>query len=493
MSGDSSMGLSVGELRKQIRRYSRDELLRRIAGKNAQAVRSGRAQSDAEEDKLSVISESYSLMLAGIVATVGKNQRSARVTDQVVGGLINDLYNMRDPSLDGPVSDEALQRMVSRTTYLQMPFQNEPWPPLMRTLCLYGDDPRFGPPAIDAATWKEIVGATVPQFLRVGFLMYAAAIYNDGAIHRDVFDPPRFDQIVHPMTIAQALETADRWLARPIVELAEAGRAKSFGDDGHWGFNPFFEYPIAILEDGTYVMPSPLGVLQRLSPDGVYFIIMNAINDGLISLTDRGFSDALGKRFECYVGVQIKQLKHATVHGEIAYDSGQKLSVDYIVETPEVIVLVEAKSPQPDARVRSGENLDSGKMGKLLAKACDQIDESAEQIAQGNPAFPSQDGRPLRGLIVTREHYYNLPMSFIGNTMPTASVPTSVWSSQLFEHAIPSLTDDPDCGQRLLEALAPDTQRLYTTTDPLPLGHNPLLHDLWKQWAITWPQTPDVA
>ena len=488
MLGSVGRGLSAGELRRLIRRHSRDELLRSIGRLNARATRPQRAQSDSEMSKLTEISESYSLMLAGICATVGKNHRRARVTEQIVEGLINDLFNMRDPSLDYPDSDEALQQMLSRMTYLQMPFQNEPWPPLMRTLCLYGDDPRFGPPAIDQAEWQEIVGASVQQFLQVGFLMYAAAIYNDGAIHRDVFDPPRFDQIVHPMTIAQALAIADRWLARPIEELAQAGSANASGDDGHWGYNPFFENPIALLEDGTYVMPSPRGILQRLSPQGVFFIIVDAINSGLINSTVRDFSDALGKRFERYIGVQLKKLKHITVHDEIAYDKGQKLSVDYIAETPEAIVLIEAKSSAPDAQARSGVNLDAGKMGQVLATACNQIERTAEQIEQGKPEFPSQNGRPLRGLIVTREQFYNLPSAFIGNTMPTASVPTSVWSSQLFEHALPELTGDPECGKRLVEALAPDTQRLYTRADPLPLRRNPLLKDLWEQWRIVWPQ-----
>ncbi|MCY4518758.1 MAG: hypothetical protein OXB99_16125 [Acidimicrobiaceae bacterium] len=432
-------------------------------------------------------------MLAGICVTVGKSQRKARVTDRIVEELINDLFNMRDPSLDEPDSDEALQRMLSRMTYLQMPFQNEPWPPLMRTLCLYGDDPRFGPLAVDQADWQKVVGASVQQFLQVGFLMYAAAIFNDGAIHRDVFDPPRFDQIVHPMSISQALAVADRWLARSVNQLAAAGRAKASENDGHWDYNPFFEHPIALLDDGTYVMPSPMGILQRLSPQGVFFIIVEAINSGLISGTVRDFSDALGKRFERYIGVQLKQLNHATVHDEIAYDKGQKLSVDYIIETPEAIVLVEAKSRPPDEKVRSGVDLDAGKMGEVLSKACEQIDRSAQEIEQGNPKFPDQNGRPLRGLIITREQFYNLPMAFIGNTMPTASIPTSVWSSQLFEHAIPALIDDPDCGQRLLEALASDTDRLYTTTDPLPLRHDPLLKDLWEQWRIGWPQAPRAA
>ncbi len=343
MTDDSKRGLSAGEMRRRVRRYPRDALLRAIGRMNASETRSRRARPSPDESKLAPISESYSLMLAGICVTIGKSHRRARVTDRAVGELVNELFNVRDPSLDRPDSDDALQRMLSRTTYLQMPFQNEPWPPLMRTLCLYGDDPRFDPSAIEKHQWHGIVGASVEQFLQIGFLMYVAAIQNDGAINRAVFDPARFDQIVHPLTIAEALAVADQWLTRPVEELAAAGRENAADDDDHWGYNPFFEHPIALLEDDTCVMPSPLGVLQRLSPQGVFFIIRDAIDRGLISTTIRDFSDALGKRFERYIGAQLKQLKHVTVHSEIAYDKGQKLSVDYIVETPEALVLVEAK------------------------------------------------------------------------------------------------------------------------------------------------------
>ena len=84
-------------------------------------------------------------------------------------------------------------------------------------------------------------------------------------------------------------------------------------------------------------------------------------------------------------------------------------------------------------------------------------------------------------------------MLLIGGMMPTASVPTTVWSSQALEHATAPLIEDQDCGKRLLEALAPDTDRLYTTTDPLTLGHNPLLKGLWDQWELDWPKQDSVA
>lgn len=479
--------LTASEWRQRTRQFPRDKLL---LGVGQMASRLAQSRHSAEHDhQLPAVWESCLLLLAGVCVTRCNNHRSGIVTPAAIDRLVRGLLTVSDPGLDGPDPDSALQRSLSRSFYLQMPFQNELWPPLMRTLCLFGDDSRFGTPAVEPSAWHDIVGVSVGQFLRIGFLMHVAARRNAGTIDRSVFDAARFDPIMAPLTIAEALEVADEWLTKPVGDLAARGRTRVADEDDLWGYNPFFEHPIALLDSGTYVMPSPLGVLQRLSPQGVFFIIMDAINGGRLGVSARDFSDALGVRFERYIGEQLKLLKHIELHGEIEYDKGQKKSVDYIIETSDVLALVEVKSTPPDAAARAGVDLDHGKMQQLFRKACDQIDRTVEQITQGNPEFPAHDGREIRGLIVTREQYYNLPVLLIGNMMPTASVPTTVWSSQALEHTIPSLIDDPSCGARLLEALAHDIDRLYTTTDPLPLGHNPLLKELWDLWNLTWPQS----
>ena len=485
--------LSPREVRQRVRRYPRDKLLRGIGRLTASAARSRHDGSAPDNGWIAAIQEGYLLLLAGVCVTRCNNDRSPPVTENAIGELVNDLYALRDPGIDGPEQGAALQRELSRMMYVQMPFQNEPWPPLMRTLCLYGDDPRFGEPALGDTRWQDIVGVPMDQFLRIGFLMYVAAIQNDGAIDRAVFDPERFDPIVAPLNIAEALAVADEWLTKPVAELAAAGRAHSPNEDDFWGYNPFFEYPIALLRDGNYVMPSPLAVLQRLSPQGAFFIVRDAIENGQIDGTVRSFSDALGTRFERYIGEQLRQMQHITLHPEITYNRGQNRSVDYIIETPQVLVLVEAKSTAPDAATRGGIDLDTGTMGQTLDRACKQITRSAQEIQQGNPLFPQQDGRPMRGLVVTREPFYNLPFAFIGNTMPSASVPTSVWSSQILEHAIASLTDEVDCGTQLLGVLADNTDTLDTSIGSLPPLPNPLLGDLWEQWHLTWPQPDEAA
>ena len=237
---------------------------------------------------------------------------------------------------------------MSRFAYLQAPFQQSLWEPVVRTLCLFGDDPRFGPPVLDERRWEEILGVTLPRFLMNGFAMYTAAINLPGGIPRLALQTA-----LKGLGADRAMQVVESWFARPVDDLVRLGRQHTPSPDELWRYNPFFEWPIAILKDTTYVTTSPLGVLQRLSPQGLYFVGLRAIDPDTNKREFRAFTKALGNRFERYVGEQLRLIQHAKLHSEITYDSSKK-SVDFIIETPEVLVLVEVKSVAPSIDTRSG-------------------------------------------------------------------------------------------------------------------------------------------
>ena len=251
-----------------------------------------------------------------------------------------------------------------------------------------------------------------------------------------------------------------------------------------WRVNPFFDRPIAVLEDGTYVTPSPRALLQRLGPQGLYFTVLEALKSKTNRKEADRFASALGLRYEKYIGQQLHLLKHATIHHEITYDSSQK-SVDYIIETDEVIVLVEVKSAAPDVKTRSGSFPKGGDVDRKLNRACDQISRTAKLMGQGHPKLPALNGRPLRGIVVTREDYFNLQMPPMANVVKPASVPTTVVSSLQLEYVLSALSDDPACGSLLLGAMAADTNRVKTHLNPLATGTNPLLKEVGDLWAAT--------
>ena len=236
-----------------------------------------------------------------------------------------------------------------------------------------------------------------------------------------------------------------------------------------------------MLRDTTYITPSPLAVLQRVSPQGLCFVGLKALGPNINKKAFRAFANALAHRFERYVGEQLRFIRHAELHSEIVYDDDQK-SVDYIIETPEVLVLVEVESVAPNIQARAGMFPEGDEIRKKIKRACHQIATSAALIEQGHPAFPVLNGRKIRGLVVTREHYFNLQMPFMRGIVKPESVPTTVVSSQQLEDVIPTLSDDVNCGASLLGALASDPETVKTSLDPLPLGRNQLLSEIGDWW-----------
>ena len=166
---------------------------------------------------------------------------------------------------------------------------------------------------------------------------------------------------------------------------------------------------------------------------------------------------------------------------KVTHAPGQN-SVDYIVETPEVLVLTEVKSVSPSPETRYGVFHDGGDIDQKLNKACRQISRTAELIRGGHPDLPPSNGRPLRGLVVTREEYFNLPITAITNVIKPASIPTTVISSQKLEHVLAGLSKESSCGSLLLQTLAPDTDTIKTDLAPLPTDTNPLLSEIRDQW-----------
>ena len=249
-----------------------------------------------------------------------------------------------------------------------------------------------------------------------------------------------------------------------------------------WTFNPLYERPIIFMNDDTYVVPSPRTVLHRIAPQGLYFLVLDAMDGDQNPNEFRGFTAKLGLRFQAYVGEQLRLLKHATVHPEITYDSSQQ-SVDYIIETPDVLVLVEVKSVAPDIWTRSGVFPDGGDVDRKINRACQQITRTAELILRNHPDLPKLEGRPMRGLVVTREDYFNLSLFPVTEVATPASIPTTVVSSQQLEFVVSGLSDDVVCGSSLLGALASDTNRIKTDLEPLPGGINPLAEKVVKRWA----------
>lgn len=466
-------------LRQRVRGFPRDQLLRAIAYQSAQDVSATRNLALGHpQERLAQIRQGMLFAVAGICVTSGNNHRGGQVRLSDVQDLLDGFHNVWEPALDSEPSGAVLRTVVSRTAYVQFPFQLFPMDSLARSLCLYGADQRFGDAMFGEDEMRDMLGTTLARFLYLGFAMYAAAVSRDGRVSRIELLEDSCAPIFAPDSAQSGLDVIERWLAAPADEIARIGRQMAPEPADLWGFNPLFERPIVTIGD-EYVVPCPAAILQRLSPQGLFFVVRDALEtDTNPQRAFRDFTDRLGRRFERYIGAQLGLLEHAAVTPEITYDKGQ-LSVDYIVETPEVVLLVEAKAIAPTLDTRAGKFSEGSDIATKLQKACDQISTTAELLEQGHEGLPSLNGRPMRGLVITRDPYYWLGTPFFDDLVQPRSIPTTFVSSHELERVLGPLMHDTECGKRLLDALPNDLRDVGSRLTELAQAGNPLLFEVW--------------
>lgn len=123
------------------------------------------------------------------------------------------------------------------------------------------------------------------------------------------------------------------------------------------------------------------------------------------------------------------------MHPEVLYDSGQNRSVDWIVVSPAVVLLVEVKSTRPTEPIRLGSTRALGDLARKLGKAYTQIEKTNSLIDSGHGAFSwVPKDLPRIGIVVTVESFpfANSP-PIRDQIAPTRSIPTIVCSSEEIE------------------------------------------------------------
>jgi hypothetical protein len=92
----------------------------------------------------------------------------------------------------------------------------------------------------------------------------------------------------------------------------------------------------------------------------------------------------------------------------------------------------------------------------------------------------------LRGLIVTLEPFHLVQRFLYQNILGETPVPITIaWAHDL-EGVAAMLADQPDVGQRLMEALTPDADSppsLRDAVKDLPPVPNPILSDAWDRFT----------
>lgn len=467
---------------QRVRRYRRTDVVREVAALNAHlsCVKFDMAPAIGLPNFVTPFA------LGGVARTaltVGNDHRSQHLRRQDVVKLCGYYANLEEPEFERYPHPGRLRSVFNHFAYEQFGYQTSAMESIGRTLVLLSDHSAGCSGAPSGDDWRAALGVTLEEFMWLGFAMHAAALTNEGSIDQSLLELDDVSVAFAPLKTDHTLDTIDRWFAASLDELRVAGRRTEVSGAERWSLSPLVGKPVVALPGGSYVVPWPRLVLDRITPTGLYYIGLDAFGPT--------FTDALGTMFENYVGSQLALLQYASVKPEIVYGKSSSRSVDYFIVTQDVVVLVEVKAARPVWATRLGDPLGDEDTTKKVGHAFTQIERTAEHIRSCHPDFSAIPGdRPLCGLVVTLEPFHFVNLGLYSDVLVQPSIPITVASSHELEGTVAALLSATDTGTRLHAALTPEgpgkTTDLRKAAEGLANNPNPPLEEAWQRFTEPW-------
>jgi len=453
--------ISYREFAQLVRRFPRTAVLSACAAISADQI----AFPD-DEKKLFQFPPFAVAGIARAAALYGNDHRSNPGIDAItVQRLCRALVNVHDHFIDDAQLEEFYCRMANEQAVLQGALFND----VARTQALLVDAAAdYQSALITDAFWQSALGCTTQELFAVALMLHTCAISNGGRFDPKWLDRPFFEPIYRTIPKSTLIGVYDKqFCATPIQlrDLASIDQPK--GNLERYAFNPLRARPIVHCGTGPHVAPVAQFLMLRAGPGVLYY---DAIKKG-----GREFAAELGHVFQHYVGKQLR-LTPGRVHDEVVFagKSGQERSIDFIVELPEAVVLVECKAIPMGADARRGQPQMHEDIAKTAGKAASQIDATAARIIGNhlNFRFVPRD-RPIVGLIVTLDPYYA-----IGIRKP--QVDTWLASIRDLEQLV--TVTAPSIGSLLLRRTpGTDVPSVSTLLKEVNLGRNTLLDEAWSK------------
>jgi hypothetical protein len=469
-------GTSDFEYRQRVRRYRPSSLLPLIAA--------AAARYHEQEQWLNSPFRKYTPWALADAARVclayGTEFNRVEASEQDLLQVLNAYSRFQDPVVRDHDTRACLLRMAGQ----QMTWQASEPQALARTGAVFTQTPLLKPAKYLRPGWDaEVFGCTLEEYVGTAQLVWVSAIKCAGRFDLALFDTPdgklierhlSRDTVTHVLDAHFAISTAQFRAANHIAE-GQAGRDDSLR---RYTYNPLRGRPLITGFGADYLCPMPQLAWAKATPWGVYFTLLDYFGPD--------FASDLGNLFEQYVGRQLRLLPGAQVLPEITYGpkSARSKTVDWIVVLPEVVLLVEVKSAIPTEPVRLGTPDAADAVVGKLGKAVNQIDATAQLIADRDPALAAVPAdRPVLGLAVTLEPFH-IANAF--SLLPAGRTPVTVADAAEIEVLV-TITDTLP-GQLLLERAADDV-RFTWSLDTALYGHehslNPILDEAWNcyVWA----------
>lgn len=386
---------------------------------------------------------------------------------------------------------DALWSFLLRITDEQRPFREHLPDSLSRTAAILTLTTPTKPPLRLVAGWdQDLLGCPLTDYVGIARLLEASAKYDSGRFRPDRIDTPGNREITDIIPAATITAVAEQHFVTDIHRFRQANaqtRVTTNPDLRRFEYNPLKGTPLISGFGDNWLAPCSHLIAPKASPAGLYYTGVAHYGDA--------FAQDLGDLFEQYIGRQLRLLPNATVHAEVTYGpKGQrKKSIDWFVVFDDLVLLVEVKSTRPTQQLRLNSDRRIQLLRKMLGKAYEQIDITADLIRRRSPGFQHIPAdRPLHGLVLTMEIFDVPNAPFQRQYLPTTHTFVSVASASELERLV-TLTDTT-ADHLLLNRAADPEQRTYSlrySLDRYTSTPNPLLTEAWKTYP--WSTPPDTA
>lgn len=332
-----------------------------------------------------------------------------------------------------------VHNLVARWVYQQWPFNRFDRSEWARTLALFfsTDWPDgYAPKAMKAGWDVELLAAPISDFVSVAMLLWASA--NQGArypfpwerrtetLRAGLGGQDRIDAIVHH-NFTTTLEDFKAARLDAIERIPGSPGSRYMREP--FAFNPLFATPyVGGILDGEWLAPCAPVVSMRVGAAGVAY--------AGVQRWGIDFFHDLGHLFEQYIGRHLRLLAGAEVHPEITYTRRKESAktVDWFVETPDAVFLIECKSALPNRMIREGDLGLVDAHATALDKGIRQLNRSRDLLLNRQTELGRiSSTKPLIGILTTLGNFDLADKDFVQQGLPKPAFPIAIMSVDFIE------------------------------------------------------------
>jgi hypothetical protein len=474
--------ISFEEFRRRVRRYRPSDLLPELA---SLATVGGIARASVVE---SVGARSWAIALAARESILwGNDFKRADVSEESLREIFNASNNILELNHEPHEStaDDVLGLLV-RLAYQQFASQQSEFQEVTRShpMLVQGTS-EIALEVLTDQSWTDILGAPLGQIVGATFFLQAAARVGRGWIDLAQLDTPDLLEVLK-LWPRGVIERRTKDLTTTFAEFKAAYHSVRQPPDGfeQYAYNPLVKTPLIRMPDGRLLAPQPDLILLTVSPAGLYYAGGGTYGYGT------AFTHDFGRLNENYVGKQLRTIDPSVaVHPEIVYrDRNQELrSVDWFVDLPGMLLMVEAKAGRLDAVERVAVQDYLNKTRDVVGKAIGQLQRSSDAIDRGHPEFAHLPaGKPRVGVVVTAEPYHLANSHLVRSHLTAATFPTLTVSLRELEHFVEFT---PEELERQLTFIVNDPERsTWDLANSLDFStayrRNPILQAAWEAYPL---------